>query len=89
MINTGREERTEESSKRAWETLPSFPGRAAYIHMDEYKRGSRKTSPKASGLNMEPAEVYQAYVISKAGLCCWESFALVMLVVIVLKWFWQ
>ena len=40
---------------------------APYIHMDEYKRGRQKNILKASGLNMEP-EVYQAYVISKAGL---------------------
>ena len=40
---------------------------APYIRMDEYKRGRQKNILKASGLNMEP-EVYQAYVISKAGL---------------------
>ena len=57
--------------------------------MDEYKRGRQKNILKASGLNMEP-EVYQAYVISKAGLVllgvipCLLVFPLLAVIVVVL-----
>lgn len=86
MINTGRENRkAAKSRKRTF-----FPAvkLAPYIHMDEYKRGRQKNILKASGLNMEP-EVYQAYVISKAGLVllgvipCLLVFPLLAVIVVV------
>ena len=72
MINTGRENRKAAKSLETY-LLSLAVKLAPYIHMDEYKRGRQKNILKASGLNMEP-EVYQAYVISRPGLCCWESF---------------
>ena len=40
---------------------------AKYIRMDEYRRGRMANVLKASGMNLTP-EVYQAYVLTKAGV---------------------
>ena len=88
MINTGRENRKATKSLETY-LLSLAVKLAPYIHMDEYKRGRQKNILKASGLNMEP-EVYQAYVISKAGLVmlgvipCLLVFPLLALIVVVL-----
>ena len=88
MINTGRENRKAAKSLETY-LLSLAVKLAPYIHMDEYKRGRQKNILKASGLNMEP-EVYQAYVISKAGLVllggipCLLVFPLLAVIVVVL-----
>ena len=88
MINTGRENRKAAKSLETY-LLSLAVKLAPYIHMDEYKRGRQKNILKASGLNMEP-EVYQAYVISKAGLVllgvipCLLVFPLLVVIVVVL-----
>ena len=88
MLSVGRQEKKQARSVEA--LLMGWAIKLApHIHMDEYKRGRQKNILKASGLNMEP-EVYQAYVISKAGLVllgvipCLLVFPLLAVIVVVL-----
>ena len=65
MLQTTRQE------KKAAKTLETYfmtiaVRLAPFLHLDEYKRSRMEKVLKASGMNLTP-EVYQAYVLVKAG----------------------